>query len=294
VQGIFLTLHFNLLYTKILDMRQLFFAAILVMTSLLSVAQPAGALKKLKKGITLKVARSESDEMPGTRGASVAWHPGLKKYYAAMAGNVAYPLSVFDATGKRVSPDSLNCEADVRGLWYNPVAKTIQGNAYGDGGWFSYKLDAKGMVKEVESLMEEMTQPNEQSVGAYNPVASQVLFLDGSKVFFYKMSDGLSEDFVNIHWGRTKAEGASEEEDETVTPVSYNTSLVFTGIKGAELGFLNIDENQIELYSIEDGFLTRKLQLPEGTASYQSFNFAFSNGMYWLFNIEARTWTSYK
>lgn len=122
--------------------------------------------------------------MPGTRGASVAWHPGLKRYYAAMAGNVGYPLSVFDATGKRVSPDSLNCEADVRGLWYNPVAKTIQGNAYGDGGWFSYKLDAKGMVKEVESLMEEMTQPNEQSVGAYNPVAAQVLFLDGSKVFF--------------------------------------------------------------------------------------------------------------
>src|SRR5262245_58419425 len=77
----------------------------------------------LKKVMSLTMARTADDDMPGTRGASIAWHPLQKKYYAAMAGNIAYPLCIFDVKGQRISPDSQSCNMDVRGLWYNAVKK---------------------------------------------------------------------------------------------------------------------------------------------------------------------------
>ena len=58
--------------------------------------------KTLKKIATLKMPRTVDDDMPGTRGACVAWHPVQKKYYAAMAGNIGYPMGVFDGSGKRI------------------------------------------------------------------------------------------------------------------------------------------------------------------------------------------------
>ncbi len=283
-------------------MKQVLTFAFFLTTFFSAAAQPATAPRKLKKAVILEVARTAEDDMPGTRGASIVWHPVQKKYYAAMAGNAGFPLSVFDAAGKRISPDSLNCGVDVRGLWYSPVTKSIQGNAFADGGWFNYKLNAKGMVTKVEHLWEEKTQPGDQSVGAYNPVKKQVLFLDGDVVLFYDGATGiLSASSLLINFGRTKKQGKTEMEkeedefDEPVTPEDYNyTSPIYTGIKGAELGFLNYTEKQIELYNIADGFLTRKLQLPEEASVNQAFNFSYCNGMYWLFDIDARTWVGYK
>src|SRR5688572_23830945 len=146
-----------------------FFLLLSITASLSLPAQDNVPMSTVKKVMTLKMARQPGvDDMPGTRGASVAWHPVFKKYYASMAGNAQYPLCIFDAAGKRISPDSLNAEADVRGLWYNADKKNIQGNAYDENGWFSYDHDAKGMIREVQFLTEEMTQPNAQCVGAAN------------------------------------------------------------------------------------------------------------------------------
>jgi hypothetical protein len=141
-----------------------------------------------------------------------------------------------------------------------------------------------------------MNQPTEQSVGTFSISKQQVMFLDAGQVFYYNSKGEALEDPLTIYWGRTKADGVSEEEsEETVTPEDYNyTTVVFTGVKGAELGFLNITEMQIELYNMADGFMTKKLKLPEDASVNQSFNFSYTNGMYWLFNMETRTWTAYK
>lgn len=257
-------------------------------------AQPA-AEKTLKKAITLTMPRTVDDEMPGTRGACVAWHPVQKKYYAAMAGNIGFPLGVFDVTGKRLSPDSLNCNADVRGLWYNPQKKELQGNSYSDYGWFRYVVNGKGIPVKTTIFLEGKNQPDNNSVGAFNPTKQQVLFLFGNDIFFYSVQGEESGQSLTINWGRTKTDGVSEEGEEIWTSEDYNsTTVVYTGIKGAELGFVNTTESQIELYNITDGFLTRKLKLPDGATINTTFNFAYANGMFWLFNIEKRTWTGYK
>jgi hypothetical protein len=276
-------------------MKKVFLFAALLSITLTGMAQGITS-RPLKKTLTLTVARTSDDDMPGTRGASVAWHPGLKLYYASMAGNSGYPLSIFNATGKRISADDQDCLVDIRGMWYNPAKKTIQGNGYGDIGYFTYKLDAKGMVVDEGILIEGMNQPGEQCAGSYNAVQDELYFLNDGHVYFYTLKDGVAVgDPMVIHWGRSADDGVDETADEDITPSAYNnTSVIYTGIKGAELGFLNIDKLEIELYSLATGFQTKALQLPADAAAYNSFNFSYCNGMYWLFNIETRTWTGYK
>jgi hypothetical protein len=271
------------------------FIPLFVLLLITTIANAQAKPKALRKVLSLQMALTADDDMPGTRGASVAWHPLQKKYYAAMAGNVGYPFCVFDATGKRLSDDDQAALADVRGLWYNPALKAIEGNQYSEYGWFRYSLDAKGMVKDVEETQEGMNQPGEQNVGAYNAVKKQVLFLKGSQVYFYSAATALLSDSLLIHWGKTKTDGASDEEDIDYVPGGYNTStVIYTGIAGGELGFLNIAELQIEFYDMKSGFLTKTLALPEDAIAEETFNFAFANGIFWLFDMEARVWTGYK
>jgi hypothetical protein len=251
--------------------------------------------RTLKKIMELKMPKTADDEMPGSNGASVVWHPVQKKYYAAMAGNTAYPLAVFNAAGKRLSSDDLTAMIDVRGLWYNPSKKLVCGNGYEKNGWFHYVLDAKGGVAEIKVDSADQLQPNEQSVGAYYPLNKQVLFLNGNQVSLY-IEDGSSDEAVGLHFGLTKKDDIGEKfEWNDITPEAYNGStVIFTGIKNAELGILNIDKKQIELYDFTQGFLSTVLKLPDAVEVYASFNFSFANGMYWLFNKTTRVWTAYK
>lgn len=267
---------------------------ILAVLFLFACCRPAIAqsTQSLKQNLTLLMPRTTDDDKPGTRGASVAWHPVQKKYYAAMAGNVEYPMAVYDATGKRLSNDDLNCNADVRGLWYNPKTKTIQGNAYDENGWFEVKTNAKGIPSETKTLMEGMNQPDAQSVGNYIPATNQVIFLNNGAVTFYNYADATSGNTLTIHWGLAKA--SKDEVIEEVTPEAYNKTVIYTGIKGAELGFLNTEKMQIELYNKTTGLMAKKLLLPEEAPVNAMFNFAYSNGLYWLFDIEQRKWFGYK
>src|SRR5687768_9931926 len=128
--------------------------------SLITSIATAQPVKELKKVLELKIPREG-----GANGASVTWHPGLKKYYAAMAGNTTYFIGVYDTKGTRLNPTTQETMFDIRGLWYNPNTKTIQMNGYEDFGWAEYKLDSKGFPTSVKNIHEGMNQPEEQSVG---------------------------------------------------------------------------------------------------------------------------------
>src|SRR5436190_2343194 len=271
-------------------MKKLFLAAVL---SALSITV-LHAQTILKKVLELKMPKTADDDMPGKRGACVAWHPLQKKYYAVFAGNEEYPMAVFNDKGNRISDEDQAAMIDTRGLWYNPSTKLISGNAFQDNGWFDYELDSKGMLADIDVVNEGEYQPDDQSVGTYNPTAKQVLFLFQSQVYMYN-SDGEKQDSVMIHWGRKKADGPGDDEDITEAPEDYNYStVIYTGIKGQEIGFLNITNKEIELYDIKTGFLTKKLALPSTSTPEATFNFAYANGIYWVFNMELRKWIGYK
>jgi hypothetical protein len=262
-----------------------------------NIAVNAQTTKTLKKVMELKMPKTAEDDMPGTRGACVAWHPVQKKYYAVMAGNALYPFAVYNAIGKRVSSDTLTAMIDSRGLWYNTVTKQICGNGYAENGWYSYKLDKTGVPEELIVNFPGANQPGEQAIGTFNALKKEVFFLNGSQIIKYSAADASTKEENNtlIHWGLTKKDGIAADEDIETVPEGYNyTSVVYTGIAGAEAGVLNIVENQIELYDYKTGFLSQKLKLPEDTVKESAFNFAFANGIYWLFDIENRVWMGYK
>jgi hypothetical protein len=191
----------------------------------------------LKKVMELKMPKTADDDMPGTRGAGVAWHPVQKKYYASFAGNVDYPMAVFDAMGKRLSDDELVTQVDTRGLWYNPVTKLLCGNAYNDGGWFTYTLETTDIPSGIEVVKQGMNQPAPQCQGVYNIASKQVMFLYLSQVYMYN-NDGEPVDSMVIHWSRKKADGVAQDEDITLVPEDYNsTSFIYSGVKGQELVF---------------------------------------------------------
>lgn len=249
-------------------------------------AQPP--VKTLKQVMTL--------EMPGesgTNGATVVWNPVQKKYYSSFAGNTSYPMAVFSPTGKLLSDPSLETGFDTRGLWYNSVTKSLEGNGYGDFGWVRYPLGVTGMPGDPEVFVEEKSQPDDQSVGAFDVIRKQVVFLSEGTLYFYS-SKGEPQDLTI-----TLSLDGSQEGDELSGgddgPFSkYNsTTVCYTGIANAEYAILNVEDMKIELYN-RKGAKTRSFTLPDDAPIQDMFNFAYANSTWWLFNPATRTWTGYK
>ena len=261
--------------------------------------------KVLKKVISLQMPLQNGQDFAGKRGASVAWHPIQKKYYAAIAGNSRFPLAIFDSKGKRLTADTLKTQRDIRGLWYEPASKSIQGNTYKDSGWFSYNLNAKGMVTGFKTIRTGINQPNYQSVGAFNSKSKEVIFLSDGQLYKYPLNrknDNNPSDSLMIVWDSYGNKFTEDDIDNYAalmfnfeTPEEYNSyTVLYTGIPGAELGFLHIYNNQIDLFNIKDGLYTKSILLPQGTATEGAFNLAYCNGIYWIFNMETRFWDGYK
>lgn len=249
--------------------------------------------KTLKKVLELKAPR-----LGGSNGAQVAWHPILKKYYAAMAGNSIFPIGVYAETGKLLSDTALEAMFDIRGMWYNPVEKALQMNGYDDYGWAQYKLNAKGIPEDVETVLEGMNQPDVQQAGVYNPKEKMLYFLNEDMgIDKYSMISGESDATIELALGKTKAADTDKSFSAGNYDViaDYNSSnLIFTGIPGAEIGLHNHVLKQVELYNLKDGYMTRKLKLPSDSPDNLILNFSYANGIYWLFDKATRTWKGYK
>lgn len=267
--------------------KSLLLAAVLFANSPILVAQTTRSLNKV---VELKIPREG-----GANGASVTWHPTLKKYYAAMAGNIEFSLSVYDIDGKRISPAEQKTLFDVRGLWYNPTTKSLQMNGYNEFGWGEYELDKDGLPKSVKILHKGKNQPDVQSVGAYDPSKRSVYFYNADgQVERYDPKDAGFKETIELHLGKT-AEDDNVGSDNYDVIDDYNaTTLVFTGLPKAEIALYNYYNHEIELYDLKTGFLTRKLTLPDSAPKPEYLNFSYCNGIYWLFDKEARIWKGYK
>lgn len=250
--------------------------------------------RTLNQVIELKMPKTADDDKCGTRGAGVCWNPITKKYYAAFCGNIGFPMAVFTPAGKRLSGDSLTTMEDIRGIWFNPSINRVMANGYNDIGWITYELNSAGIPTSTYYKYTGMNQPNEQSVGSYYSPLKSVAFRDGNQVVLYQTTGEAAEvkEAVQIHWGRKKSQGAAEEDENAGE--NYNGNVVSTNITGKEFGFLNTVSMQIELYSYKDGYLQSTLKLPDTAPVETMFNFAYSNGIYWLFDIANRKWIGYK
>ena len=252
----------------------------------------------LRKVLELQMPLTAEDVNPGRRAGSVAWHPIFRKYYSNMCGNGDFPIAVFDEKGKRISQDTCTTGVDMRGIWFNPFIKSLQGNGYDTVGLFSIVPKKNGQPVWPNVYRPGLNQPGPQCVGAYYREQDQIVYLSGRTIYFYGSASNQEERKLRLNWGRTKADGMEDLMDEyeaAEAPEGYNiTTVIFPGTKGAEIGVLNITEGTIELYDKASGFLSKKLKLPEGAPLEANFNFSYANGIYWLFSMDERIWYGYK
>lgn len=230
----------------------------------------------------------------GANGASVAYNPKEKLYYAAQAGNAEFPLVIFTANRKVVSADDQKTLIDVRGLWYNPKTKQLEGNAYKDFGWFSYELNKDGLPEKLKIKKEGLYQPDMNSAGVLNTENNEVLFLDGLNIVCYSTEGMDKRKSIQLHFGAMNANDAATMSVSDFE-LAYNaSSVIYTGTKGAEIGLLNVAKKQVELYDIKTGYMSQIIKLPVKFEVETKFNFSYSNGIYWLFDKQTRKWNGYK
>lgn len=265
--------------------------SLLLVASLFIASTSAGQTTiHLKQVVTLEIPGDG-----GSNGAGVVWHPIQQKYYAPMAGNVDYPIGIFDAKGKLLSTEEQKTSFDIRGFWYNPKTKTLQMNGYSEFGWAEYKLNAKGFPIDTIVFHHNKHQPDAQSVGAFNPKENVVYFFDeDGNLDKYDFTKASFVETIELTLGKTKDDDPDDGDNYDVLEDYNSTTVIYTGISGAEIGLLNHYDQNIELYNIKTGHLNRKLSLPEDAPAEERLNFSFSNGIYWLFDKDSRAWKGYK
>lgn len=286
---------------------------------------PPAPVQELKEYMRLQMP-GDTGKKNGTRGAAVAWVPTAKKYYASFAGNTKYPMAVFDEKGKRISKDDLVTQFDTRGLWYDAKKKKLMANGYGENGWISYMLDAKGIPTDFVQVVGYKSQPEDHSVGAGDAAGTGVYFYGYDYVTKYTPNGKWSsEKYLNKGYAMAADDGNTSvttednvgkvdqeaiKEPEIIAPPAvttttdaavssfdsrYNTTtIVYTGINEMELGLLNVAKKQVELYSKKSGYMTKILKLPAEAPTELVFNFAYANGVVWLFDKTKRLWVGYK
>lgn len=245
----------------------LFFVAVNLCTAY------AQTTKQLAQVLTLQMPEGN-----GSNGAAVAWHEKNSSYYAAFAGNAEFPIAQFDAKGKLLS--EADTKFDVRGLWYNANAANIEGNAFAGEGIFSLILSNKGEVENARALLMSSNAPFDNACAVFDAKKKQILFFDGQGVVRYNEKTEQIGKILNL------------QKDENN---DYNsTSLIYTGIKKAEIGLLNVTKKRIEFFDAKKGKLNAVWNLPESAVIEDMFNFAYANGIVWLFDKENRTWVGYR
>lgn len=265
-------------------------AMLLLFVNTLSNAQ---TISKIQEKLTLQM-----QDGGGSNGAGVAWNANNKYYYACFAGNETFPMAVFNSEGIIITEEPQEVGFDARGFWYDPSLKTIVGNAYNEGGWYRLNIESNGLSKSVTVIKSGLNQPDANSVGCYSTKAKHVYFLEGQTLRAYQAGEEKTSKRIRLYFGKSVKPKYSKKEDEDDAlnqPDGYNSNTaVYTGIKNAEFGILNTDKSQIELYSAKTGLLTQVFKLPTNAALESSFNFAYANGHFWLFDKENRMWIGYK
>ena len=228
----------------------------------------------------LKVSLAVS-EKAGNNGTAVAYNPLENIYFAVFAGSEEFPMEKFDSLGGCLS--SAKAGIDVRGMWWDPKTKSLEVNAFGDQGYFKMVLDENGNpAGEAINFIQGRKQPSEQNVAAFDPLKQRLFFyLDGT-VYSYSLKNG--------------KQGKKDLVLEIPVDLSQinSNSMIYTGIKGIEIGILNYIDSKLLLFDLKSGKLSGSVKFIHNAPMNEAFGFSYANNMVWLYNKEYRIWYGYK
>ncbi len=228
---------------------------------------------KAKKVITLEFTLEE-----GTNASAVVWNKDKQLYYAVFAGNQDYPLEVFSVGGEQLYGGKAGI--DVRGLWYNAKSKRLEGNSAGNAGIFAIDLDRIGNPADAKVVIAGQIQPDFQSVGAFDSKKQIIYYYNTGEIYPYKLKSGKAIKSFKITDCPTDIENLN------------STTVIYTDIKGSELGVLDYNSQKVYLFDLKGKF-SATIELPSDATSNDFFCFSYANNKIWLYDIETRTWSGY-
>lgn len=264
---------YNLIMKNVQFIRQM---SLMLFVGLISQTSIAQLIEKPKESITLQIKDSL-----GTNGSMVAYNPEKQLYYAVIAGNSMYPLEVFNSAGKNLY--STEAGNDMRGLWWNPKKKQLEGNGYGETGITGLLIDDQGYpsVGSTTIYSGSEHQPDANSCGVYDGKKT-IYYFDGEYVRMYSRSSGELTKTLDIDYSSISKDNLNA------------TSMIYTGVKGMEIGLLDYSNNKVYLMNKKTGSLAATVSLPSSAVTNYSFRFAYANKHVFLYDIDARSWTGYK
>jgi hypothetical protein len=255
------------------------FAMCLIVLSMISVniTQAQDLMASAEAVVTLKMKAYN-----GSNAAAVCYNDDKNLYYAAFAGNEKYSLEVFDLYGQHLFQTKTNF--DVRGLWYNPKTKQIEGNAYNNEGIIRKKLDEKAYPFEEASPVLAVTEgPTQQAVGIYNSRKKVIYYMgkvSEAEVEIYKAKDHSLKGKVKLQLPASASE-------------INETTILYTGVKNMEFAVLDVGNSKL-LFFDKKGNYKDSIPLHVSFELQTWFNVSFANGYLFLFNKNDREWTGYK
>ncbi len=213
----------------------------------------------------------------GTNSCSVTWNPEKQLYYAVFAGNGDYPLETFDSRGMQVHGGIIG--ADTRGIWYNPKTKQIEGVDF-DGGYFKTVLDDAGHPVNSVEVKAEAVPGALQSIWQFNPTTGGIYLYAEGNIMGYSKKKFILKDVIKI--------GSLPCSLDEIN----HTTVVYTGHKNYEFGFLDFVNYKVHLINTKGEF-TASLDLPDDAILNEAFCFAFANDRIWLYSLDERVWKGY-
>jgi hypothetical protein len=215
----------------------------------------------------------------GKNGMAVAYNPENQYYYAIIGGNSSFPVEVFDKNGDHLY--ETNTGFDSRGLWYNIKEKRLEGKSYGNEIYY-YTLNSEGFPVRVDKAkVSSLKDAGEQNVAIYDEKSNQIIVFNNGKLYFYSAKNGKLKKSIPIR--RT--------DDE------YNyvdRSFVWTGVKGMEAAFFNLDSYKLEFYDIKTGQKSGEIYIPLDFYPESQFNISYANNYFFVYDVEYKEWGCWK
>lgn len=216
--------------------------------------------------------------LDGYNGLSVTYNPHMDLYYCVFAGNADFPLEVFNSSGKMVM--STNAKVDMRGLWYNPKTKTLEGTKYG-GGAFLMNLDNNGYPISLNYPKNgnQFSTDDIQSVTVSNG-KNEIYAYNNKSITVYNKSNYKKKKQIMLKNLPTSW--------EYINP----TSMIYLGVKNVEFGLYDAYGLKLQLFDLKGNFKT-SVNIPDNAPYSEIFRFAFANNKLFLFDADSREWYAY-
>jgi hypothetical protein len=268
-------------------------AALLLYTLFANFALQAEVLPQAELGIKIPLAKQST-----TRPMTVAYIPGLKRYYIAdgglapMGSEFEAPISkslihAYDEAGKYIN--SARPGYDNRSIYYNPNSaklETITYNISSDVGFspntgiFVINLTESGDVLDTS---EEISQFNPAfghsgTMPSYDAANKRYFAKQGRSDKVFIVDPKLREKVGEITLDLAKAGAAHDDVSDLF--------VAFTGVKGQELMLLDIDHKAALVFDLNGKFVA-KSELPKELKlrSQNHFNgIGYTNDMLFVFH----------